>query len=52
MADLSVYYCHQLFAHFNTKAVTFDSPGSGFMLTNRLEMNAIKGESFASLFPR
>lgn len=28
LAELSVYYCHAYFNYTNTKAVTFDSPGS------------------------
>ena len=43
LADLSVSYCHQFFGYKNVKAVTFDSPGSEFMINSNLEQNVIKG---------
>ena len=43
LADLSVYYCHQLFGYKNVKAVTFEAPGSEFMINANLELNAVKG---------
>ena len=43
MAELSVYYCHQdkEINYPNTKAVTFDGPGSLFMIEDNLKQSSL-----------
>jgi hypothetical protein len=44
MAELSVYYCHQDEINWRgVRAVTFDGPGSHFMLEHGLERNKVLG---------
>ena len=43
LAQLSVYYSHQMFNYRNVKCVTFDAPGARIMIEQRLQRNCVQG---------